>query len=436
MRLTWALLAFLEGTAAIDTYAAVAAKQNCSQPRVGCEGYYRALAISTSPPNSAFGPSSNVTGLSVAAIGAKATSSGTVVNAKIDVAGFRFKTPADVSDGSASNGLSFYFGYLGVNGNWDGSTQTKNAAGALAEVVSILSSINVYYDNDNTTGFKWDITQSDPQKRYNIFDCAAGERVGYDALDLNGVIDLKNLTWTPIEHTTVKCNTQAALANAPDSCEIHSLSTSGSLSGAAVITVTSRIASQPVRINGVLHGPEFVKFDLGVKFPWSSFSTKLYAPSRAKIAVISFNAGKSNTFVSQARRNGDSDSLVFSSGSGPSAHYAYTSTATVDGVTTSPVTTQIITGAQITDFQCTQPPCGPLSATFVASVQLKATVGWIAAFGWKSSITIHALGDKLQPLDIFWDPEVGTSDNSEVSSPNSAAFAAPSVVLLLALFLQ
>jgi hypothetical protein len=436
MRLTWGLLAFLEGAAAVDTYVAVAARKCVNS--VGCEGYYRGFVASTSPANSAFVPVSNVTGISVAAIGAQAaTTTGGVVRANLDVGGFRFKTPADTSDGN--NALSFYFGYLGVAGTWDPTTKTGAMVGALAEVVSTLSSINVWYENDGVTGFKWDVTQADITKRWDVYNPAEGEAKGYDAFDPKGGLELKNLTWTAIGHSKIKCNSIAALMSAPDGCEIHSLTTSGSHNsapGVPVITFTARFASQPVLINNVLHGPEFAKFDVTVAFPWAYFEPDLYSVAKAKLALIAFAAGKSATFAGAARRNTDgSDSLVFAAqGGAVSSYYSFTATATIDGVAGS-VTTQVITGQQILDFQCPAgSPCfGVLgvTATNIVAALLKISVNWLQAFGWKSSVVVHALGTTNKPLNVFWDPAVGSD-----STANSAALAVPSLVFLLGLMLH
>jgi len=433
MWLTWGLLAFLEGIAADDVYAAVAAKQ-CTGA-VGCEGYYRAFAVTTSPANSNFGPPSNVTGVSVAAIGVQGYSNGSAASGHLDVAGCRFKTPADTSD--SDNSLSFYFGYLGLSGTWNNSTQTASVAGALAEVVTNLYSLNVWYDNDGVPGFNWDLTAA-PAQRYDILNCATGASKGYDCLDVNGVIQLKTMAWTPIVHTKVLCNSIAALSTAPAGCEIHTLTTTGtnstSVNAAPTITVVARLASQPVLINGKLHGPDRVKFDITVQFPWASF-TNLYAASTAKLALIAFSAGKSAAFAAAVQRASDGDnSLLFAAAGGQSSYFAYTPTATIDGQAGT-VTTQVITGQQIIDFSCPAgSPCGGLlglgSATSLLAGLLKIEVAWLQGFGWKSSITVHALGGGFTPALVFWDPENGAG-----SVTNSAALAVPSLAFLVALML-
>jgi hypothetical protein len=294
----------------------------------------------------------------------------------------------------------------------------------------------VWYDNDGVTGFKWDIGQTVVTKRYDVLNCAEGERLGYDCLDPKGSLELKNMSWTPISHTKVKCNTILALSDAPDGCEIHFLSTSGALvsaPGVPVITFTARIASRPVLIDNVLHGPEFAKFDVKVRFPWATY-TDLYAPAKARLALVAFNAGKSGTFAAAAKRTSDgSDSLVFAAaGSTSKSYYAYTATADIDSVP-GPVTTQVITGQQIIDFDCALgSPCFGLTGTNAIALGLKFVVGTLAGFQWKSSITIHSLGNTFRPTEVFWDPEVGAGRNDE----SSGAFVVPSFIFLVGLLLQ
>jgi len=423
----------LEVAIADDVYAAV--EQKACVNNVGCAGYYRALGVTTSPEDSDFGPPSNVTGVSVSAVGVQAAANGTNAIAHVDAAGMRLKTPADASD--SNRGLSFYFGYLGFTGTWDNSTQTAAVTGALAEVISVLSHISVYYDNDGTAGFNWDLTQADPTKRWNIFDNADGATNGYDTMDVHGFIDLNNLTWTPINHTKVQCNLIPALSTAPDTCEIQSLGASGFSASALapVISIVARIASQPVMINGNQHGPDRIKFDVHVQYPWAAMSASLYSPTTAKLGLISFAAGKSGAFVGAAVvRDDNSDSLVFASGGNFAAYYAYKKTATIDGQQAS-VTTQVVTGQQILAFDCTNAPCAGLlglGPTNLVAAYFKIIVGWLQLGGWKSSVAFHSLGTSAAPVDVFWDPETGASP----AGANSAALAAPSLLFLFAIFLS
>ena len=416
MRLTWAFLAFLDAANAADTYAAIAGK-SCTGA-IGCQGYYRAFATTTSPPGSTFGPPSTVTGLSVAAIGAQVAGNASVINARVDVGGFRFKTPADTSDSNSA--LSFYFGYLGLSGTWDTTTRTGAMVGALAEIVSNLNSLNVYYNNDAQAGFNWNVAAAGQ----DVLNCATAKTQGYDSLDVNGAIDLKSLIWSTINHTKVQCNSIPALADAPAGCEIHTLSTSGSnatMSANPIVVIDIRIASQPVLINNVRHGPDYAKFDVTVQFPWSYFNSRLYDSANARLALIALHAGKAESFVGAANRNADgTNSLLFTTTTGQTSRYSYTNNATIDGVI-SPIYTQVITGAQIKALTCT----GCSLPTIVVQGALKIFVDWLQGFNWRSSITIHSLGSGASPAKVFWDPEVGAGPSS-----NSAGFMAPSFVLV------
>jgi len=327
--------------------------------------------------------------------------------------------------------LSFYFGYLGLGGKWDNSTQTTTVAGALAEVVASVTSLQVYYDFDGVAGFHWDITQTDPTKKRDIYNCDNAAAGKYDCVDASASLDLKTLDWTPIDHTKIKCNSIAALADYPDGCEIHSLTTSGhtiAAPTAKIIEFTIRIASQPVKINNIPHGPDYAKWDVTVNFPWASYTTLKANP---RLALVTVAAGKSGVFVGSATRNDDgSNSLNFAAeGNKARAYYGYSSMATIDGAS-APITTQVITGQQVLNFNCDlTSPCAGLTGTNLLVTALKYPIGIWAVLGWKTSIAIHTLGNNPQPGVVFWDPVTGAGDGS---SP--AAIAVPSALLVLLAF--
>jgi len=427
MWLTWALLGVV-GVSGQDVYAAIAAGA-CANA-VGCQGFYRGFSFTTSPAGATFLPVSGVTGISVGALGAQATTTGTGAAIQVDAAGIRFKTPADTSDATPS--MSFYFGYLGLGGTWNAGTSTTAVVGAAAEVLASISDLFVYYDNDGVSGFQWDITQTDVTKRYDIFNVATGKTSGYDAVDPKGIIALPNLTWTNIVHSVVNCSVVLPAGNYHPHCEIHSLFTNGSLTGVAVpvIQFTIRIASQPVLINGVRHGPDLAKFDVVVNYPYSSFS--LSSPSTAKLAFVNYAAGKSANFVATAVSNAGQDSFTFASTDGKAhASYQYQANVDVDGAS-QPVTTQVITGAEVLAFSCAlTSPCF-LTTTQAYHINLFATATWLQGLGWKPSLAVHSLGTGAMPTKVMWDPQVGAGPSGTASS---AMVAVPSVLFLLAIML-
>jgi len=425
------MLGVLHGAAA-DTYAAVAADAGCKD-QVGCAGYYRAFTFTTSPAGSTFGPPSTVTGFSAAAIGEEAAGTSAGGEVKVDVAGFRFKNPADTSDANPS--LAFYFGYLGVDGTWDTSTQTKNVAGALAEVIASIVSVDVYYDHDGVPGFQWDISQTDPKLKFDIYDCTDAATGKYDCVDPNGKLNVAtDLQWTPISSSVVACNTQPGLTSYAAGCEIHSLNTVGSLPSApttAVLNFTIRIASQPVLINGVKHGPDFAKWDLAINFPYSNY--QLLDATNAKLAVVTAAAGKAGAFTGSSVRSNGVDTLNFQvAGVKARSYYSYSASASING-NTGTIYTQVISGAQIQAYTCTTPsPCAGLlgiSGTNVLAAYLAVAVNAWGLLGWKTSIAIHAVGDVNAPASVVWDPTVGAG------SANSALLALPSTLLLAILAL-
>lgn len=408
-------LALLGGVAA-ETYAAVAAKAGCSG--VGCAGYYRAFAATTSPALSSFGPPSTVTGISLAAVGVEVAANGTAAGGKIDIAGFKFKTPADTSD-AANPSLSFYFGYLGASGVWDNTTQTANVNGALAEVVSAIASLDVYYNRDGVAGFQWDLNAGN-----DIFNCVSGT---YDCVDANGVLDVNKLAWSPIARAVANCVDLVPNGDYAADCKVYTLTTSGALSGTTtnVLTITARIASQPLKVNGVVIKSDSAKFDVQINFPWSNF-TSLKDPAKALVALVGVQAGKaeSASAVATIGINGGK-SLVFNAAGGKAAYFSYASTARI-GTTDTTIVTKTLSSDDIINFSCAGKPCA-LSLTALLMFDLNVKARWLLTFGWTPQITIHSF-TSAKPVDIFWDPEVGAGDPP--ARTNSGGMLIPGVALL------
>jgi hypothetical protein len=305
----------------------------------------------------------------------------------------------------------------------------------LAEVVASLSSVNVYYDHDGVPGFQWNIDEADPTKRWDIYDCSKAAANNYDCVDTNAALNVAtDLQWTYIDHTKISCSAAPGLTtgNYAAGCEIHSLTTVGSLATAPtqpVLTFTIRIASQPVMINGVKHGPDFAKWELQVNFPYSNYPNIL-DQANARLAIVTVAAGKAGAFVGAASKSNGVEAVSWSAGAGIRAYYDYNTTATANGGTT--VYTQIVTGQQILNFLCTSAsPCNGIlgvSGTNILVAYLKLAVNGGLVFGWRASIAIHAFGDLVAPATIDWDPSVGAGD-----ATNSALLAAPSAVVLAAI---
>jgi hypothetical protein len=402
------LLALCAGVGA-QTYAAVEANAACTNG-VGCKGYYRAFVATTLPANSDFGPPSNVTGLALAAIGVQAQSDGTVTNGRVDVAGLKFRTPADTSD---KPDLSFYFGYLGVSGVWDNKTQTGALTGALCEIYSSFNSIQIYYDRDSTPGFQFDLTGND------VFDCTKT----WDCVDPAGAIAITNLTWDNITRVVDTCVSKIPNGNYDANCKIITLSTIGRMNGTAVVTIDIRTASQPLTIDGVLHNPDKAKWDVRVNYPWAVM-TGIATPASAKVALVNVHAGKAATAAGVVTVNSGtvSKSLTFT-GTGKSAYFGYSTAVTVDGAA-STVVTQTITAEAISNWNGNL-----LTKTADLMGKLKVAVIVYAVFGgWRVQLTIHSFTPSA-PNNIFWDPENG------VLSTSGAMATVPAMLLALVLAL-
>jgi hypothetical protein len=383
----------------------------------------RAFAAVTTPALSTFGPPSTVTGIALAGVGVQAATNGIITNARVDIAGLKFKTPADTSDGTDAS-LSLYFGYLGATGTWDSNLKTGGVTGVLAEIATSLSSIMVWYDRNGQAGFQWDLAA-----QVNIYDCATGGT--NDCVDLQGAISMKDLTWTFIERNVTNCSAVASGYN--ENCTIHTLQTKGRkpvVGSSTVITITARTASQPIMINGILHTPDKAKFDVQIDYPWGDYTllTALKDAPKAKLALVAFHAGKVAAGAAVATiAQGAVKGLAWGAAGGKAAYFSYASTATIDASSTT-ITTKTVAGAEVLAAPCaTGSPCAT-SLTGIILLALKASVTWLQGFGWSTQMTIHAFSSE-HPLSIFWDPEVGVTGYSA----SAGVGVAPSVALAMVL---
>ena len=226
-------------------------------------GFYRQFTLAASPSVANIA-NNTATALAVLAVGAQASGSAGSGSAQVDIAGFKFKNPADTSD--STKALAFYFGYLGVSGVWDSKTATASLSGAAAEILTSFDQVYIYYENDGVPGLTWNMYK-------DVTDCAKGATEKFDCVDLNGTIAIANISWGPIIVTKIDCPSGYNV-----NCSIYKMetaSTDGSL------TFTMRLASEPVFINGVKIEPNFAKVDVKIVYPWASRT--LRDASKAKI---------------------------------------------------------------------------------------------------------------------------------------------------------
>jgi hypothetical protein len=394
---------FFAGAFAADSYTAIAAR----------DGFYRQLTVAAVPDVA------NATSISVAAIGAQVAGSGGVGSARVDVAGFKFKNPTDLSDGENNRGLGFYFGYLGVSGTWNNDTKTQSLAGALAEIAAGWTTIFVYYDNDGVPGAQVNLTQ-------DWLNCAAGFAGGFDCLDNNGSIPLNNLTWGPITGSKADCP-----AGYGANCSIWSLTTA-SLDG--IISFTMHLASEPVLINNVRVEPNYAKIDVTINYPWAALSAGLIDATKANLGLVAFTAGRAGAAAAVRTKVDNKDAVVFEAAD-KSAYFSWEGTAVVPG-STGTVYAQGISGAQLKSNDCSK--CG-FTGIYVAVLQLIS--GWYEAFGWKTEMIVFSWNE-VKPTQVAWDPALGLAPSPPPAPPppttagpapvkGSAAALIPSAVLLV-----
>lgn len=374
-----ALAAFAWADISQDSITAIAVR----------DGFYRQLTV-TGSPSVANISQGTATGISVAAIGADVDADAAGGSAKADIAGFKFRNPADLSD--SNKGLVFYFGYLGVSGQWDISAKTASLQGALAEIASSWEDIFAYYDHDGVPGFQLRLGA-------DFFNCATAATQKYDCVDLNGVVSLNSLSWGGIQVSNTSC---PASYNNPK-CAIWSFTTS---STDGIITFTLRLASEPVLVNGIRLEPNYGKIDVSINYPWASKS--LSNANNAKVGIVAYTAGRAGS-AGVNYREVDGNKAVLYQVNDKSAYFSWDSQATIAGASTS-VYANYHSGASIKALNCAQ--CG-LSTFYYAG--LKVRQGILEALGWNTQMLLFSW-DKNRPDNVFWDPAIGMTDKGSAAT--------------------
>jgi len=305
-------------------------------------------------------------------------------------------------------------------------TQVSSISGALAEVVSTISTLVVWYNRDGAPGFQWDMDSG-----VDIFDCTAGT---YDCVDPAGTIEVNALSWAPISRVEADCNAATGATTYDANCKIVTFQVVGSRNSVPVLTLTSRTVSQPMNVDGVLNGPDRAKIDVTIEYPWAQITGLRDAPN-ALVALIGVQAGKAVGAV-QTQTLGNEKQVSFAAAGGKRAFFSYSDTATINtAITSSPIITKTITAKDVEDFSCVlgDPCAGLLNPTNLIMVKLKIGVAWLKAFLWTPQVTIHSFTVK-SAVKIYWDPAVG-ADNMEARTSSSAILVPSAILSAVALFL-
>jgi len=338
----------------------------------------------------------------------------------IDACQITYVTPAEPTNPTGFVG--FYFGFFGASASWNATTQIGKIAVALAEVAAYISDIFVWYEKNGQAGFQ-------PVLGNDYWDCTAAAAASppYDCFDPTYTIQLKSLTWSPITATPMSCPT-----GYNSKCQIYSFSTSGSLNGATVITITLRIASQAVLINNVQVTPQYGEFDITISYPWTT--TPGITDPNAHVGLSVGAAGQALALNGQiAQVDGDNALAFQGSASAQYTYFSWDGASTVDSQG-SQVYFQGISAAAILAYNCSK--CTLIGSVVVAA--LKLYVGALELTGWKANL-ISFSWIEPKPTTVFWDPKVGTS--ASLGTGSGACVSQVSLVfvagaLLLALFNQ
>jgi len=293
------------------------------------------------------------------------------------------------------------------------------------EILSTVGAIFAYYDRDGVDGLNWDLSSSN-----DVFTCSGNGT--YDCVDFLSLIKVgADLTFGALVKTDVDCNSLPGCSGYGPNCRVVTLTSSATLTadGSPVLTVKARASTQPITINGVLHSPHKLKWDLIITPPWSSTSW-LGVQASARIGVLFFHAGKAGLGAATYQQTGQK-ALTFNAAAGRASYFGYVETATTDNITGTVVITQTVTAGQITAF-------AGVGLAAVVTAGFKAQVTAFALIGWVAQITLHSFV-ATKPNTIYWDPEVGMNYTAPTSAPASggSAVVAPCACggALLALFL-
>jgi hypothetical protein len=372
---------------------------------VARDGFYRQLTVSANPSLTDL-LAGTATGVSVAAIGAQAQGNGQAGSAQVDVAGFKFKNPSDLSDGADNKALLFYFGYLGISGTWDSTTATASLSGAAAEIAASWETVFAYYDNDGAPGFQWTLGK-------DFLDCPKATIEKFDCVDPAGSIDLKNITWNGIAVTNTSC--PAGYDN--PACRVYALNTS-SADGSVIFTL--RLASEPVLINNVLVKPNYGKIDVTINYPWASKT--LQNAAAAKVGIVAYTAGRAASGSADVQAV-DGKAAVQYVVEDKSAYFSWDAQAEITGSNGGKVYADYHSGASVAALNCGNiilPTCG-LASYAVFSLQIRQA--WMAAFKWNTEMLIFSWNE-LRPVQVMWDPAIGLTEG------NAGVFIAPATTLL------
>jgi len=391
------VLAALTIARAADSVTVIAAR----------DGFYRQLTVWGSPSVDHIA-NNTATAIAVAAIGAKASvgAGATEGSASVDIAGFKFKNPSDMTDGAENRGLGFYFGYLGVSGQWSNSSQTASVSGALAEIAASWESLFVYYNKDGRNGFQWN-------QASDIFDCTKT----HDCVDINGVIDIKNTSFGGIITTKINCP-----AGYNVNCTVYRFETTSS---DGVLTFVLRLASEPVLINNVRVEPNYGKIDVVINFPWTRF-TNLIDSANAKVGIVAYTAGRAGTAAAVASRVDGNDAVLFTAND-KSAYFSWDSQAMLTSSSGATVYADYVSGDSVAANQCNAVSCGIITTLFIAGLKIRQA--FFAAAGWKTEMLIFSWNE-VRPAQLTWDPAIGITNTENAGA---AVFVAP-VVALIAVF--
>jgi len=318
----------------------------------------------------------------------------------LNTATFNVQTP------QTGNDLTFYFGFLKVDAEWslNSASAFGSISGSLAEVIASFYSIIVYEDRDGNPGFQYQLGQ-------DVLDCTGGEDFDCVRLDEGFTINLNELTWSPITHTTVNCTADLEAPIDGEQCTVTTW-TIATTDNAVIFDF--KTTSHPVTVEERTLDPDSAKIDISINYDWTGITC-----DNCKLALTAATAGKmvSGSLSFAIDNSSGTTTTNFEADGGISAFISWDTQAAIVGET-STVYYHAVKYGDLDAWTCdpnifaTSNNC--LSATAILNVVWKLALGVWQAFGWDGTVLVFSWAD-VKPSNVFWDPQVGGNDPSRIT---------------------
>jgi len=268
-----------------------------------------------------------------------------------------------------------------------------------------------YQNNDGVAGFQFSLGQ-----QYIV--CPTGKTVNYDCI-LEYTSFPNDVSWDSIQK-----NVQSCPSGYPANCTVITLNITGTAPDGSTITITTVIASLPVRYGGVKIVPELAKITLTLNL--------VAQGSNIYYAILGVAAGKSQSGSANVVKTpgGVATSVEFASTTGSTFAVSWvgdfgssTPSSKRTATASSNVVVQSVSATDIQNYlsNCISSPLSCSGISYLMISALGAIDDFYEAFGWNIEYLFYSF-----PVDqlsyVYWDPCVG---EGSCTSTSMGALTAP-----------